>query len=474
MKAWKQWLQLCQLCVSRIQRAYRYSELRKLQLWLKGKTLHWALYLVFASLLLGGLLGFHNYSRSYLYVVSVGDREVGYVRDADEIEQFMARLTEQCSVLYSMYVEPREAVSLQWEYRPGREADALAAKEALRQQVSLVTDAVMVLVEQVPVVPVASQDEVEMLIQFLSSAYVVEADNVVLLEATLVEELIGEDCSVAPEEIFSAEEAAALLMAGNIPSGRVLLSRGDEVVAAEEDMNDESTIGGVLVPAIHVITVEEVTVNERIAFKTEYTFTNSLWTVQSKVLTPGRDGIKEVVYHVTRENGIESSRENVSEKVLEAPVTQVVQKGTAAAPAMGTGQFVWPVEGGGRLTQGFRGWSHAGIDISYSNMANRHNTHILAADSGVVVETGSRYPLGNYIVIFHGSYFTVYMHNQVNFVSTGSTVTRGQAIGLMGNTGRTRGMDGIHLHFEVRVNDGSGLWGHYRKHQPVDPLRFFR
>ncbi len=473
MKAWRQWLQLRTCLVSRVQRAYRYSEFRKLQLWLKDKTLHWALYLVVTSVLLGGLLGFHNYVGSYLFVVFVGDREVGYVHDAFEIEEFVAGLTQQCSMLYGMAVEPGEAVSLQWEHRPGQEVDTGAAKEALRRQVTLVTDAVMIMVEQVPVLPVASEDDVEMVVQLLSSAYVNEADNVVLLEVSLVEDLKGENCIVAPEDVFSADEVAALLMAGSAPSGRLLLSRGDQVAAVEET-NDGSIVNDMLLPTVNVITLEEVTVNERIPFNTEYTFTNTLWTVQSNILTAGKDGSKEVVYHVTRENGIETVRVKVSEKMVETPVTQIVQKGTAAAPAIGTGQFVWPVEGGGRLTQGFRGWSHSGIDISYSSWANRYNTQILAADSGVVVETGSQYPMGNHIVIFHGKYFTVYMHNQVNFVSTGSTVTRGQAIGLMGNTGRTYGMDGIHLHFEVRVNDGSGVWGHYRKHQPIDPLGFFR
>jgi murein DD-endopeptidase MepM/ murein hydrolase activator NlpD len=473
MKAWRKWLQLKQRWVLRVQRAYRYSELRKLQLWLKGKTLHWALYLFIASLVLVGLLSFYNYLRSFLYVVCIDDREVGFVRDADEIEEFIAGLTEQCSVLYGMTVEPREAVSLQWDYRPGRESDSVAVKETLRQQVTLVTDAVMVVVEKVPVVPVASEDEVDRVVQILSSAYVSKADNVVLLEVTLLEEFSGAYCSVTPEEIFSADEAAALLMAGTIPSGRILLSRGTDSETAEET-GDQNTVQEMNIPAVHVITVEAVTVNERIPYSTAYTYTSSLWTVQSRVLTPGKNGLKEVVYHVTKENGIESNREVVSETVLEMPVTQVVQKGTAAAPAMGTGQFIWPVEGGGRLTQGFRGWSHAGIDISYSNWANRYNTRILAADSGVVVETGSQYPMGNYIIIFHGNYFTVYLHHQTIFVSKGSTVTRGQAIGLMGNTGKTRGLDGIHLHFEIRVNDGSGIWGHWRQHQPVNPLNFFR
>ncbi|HOL18032.1 MAG TPA: peptidoglycan DD-metalloendopeptidase family protein, partial [Bacillota bacterium] len=405
----------------------------------------------------------------HFYVVFLDGREIGYVRDAVEIEAFIENLMGQCSDLYGMAVEPWEKISLQWAYRPGREADAGAVKEALRQQITLVTDAVLVVVEEVPVLPVASENDVDTVIELLCDAYAREAENVVLLETTVVEEIKGEPCCVSPEEVYCPEEVAELLLAGTEPAGREFLSRNTAV----ESVDDSALESARRLPDIHVISVEEVTVIEKIPFETEYTYTDSLWVVQSRVVRPGKEGSKEVVYHVKRENGVEVNREKIGETIIEAPVAQVVEKGTAATPAMGTGQFTWPVEGGGRLTQGFRGWSHSGIDISYSSHANRFNTCILAADSGVVVHTGSQYPMGNYIVIFHGRYFTVYMHNQTHFVSKGDTVSRGQAIALMGNTGRTKGMDGIHLHFEVRVNDGTGVWNYWTQHQPVDPLSFF-
>ena len=215
MKAWTQWLQLRrELMISRLKRAYRYGA--GLQLWLKGRSLHWSLFLALTFLLVAGALALHNYLHNHFYVVLMEDREIGYVRDAVEIEAFIDHLTEQCSALYGMAVQPREEISLQWAYRPGREADADAAKEALRQQITLVTDAVLVVVEEVPVLPVASENDVDLLIKLLSNAYVREADNVVLLETTILEEIKGEPCCVSPEEVCGPE-VAELLLAGNQP-----------------------------------------------------------------------------------------------------------------------------------------------------------------------------------------------------------------------------------------------------------------
>jgi len=110
----------------------------------------------------------------------------------------------------------------------------------------------------------------------------------------------------------------------------------------------------------------------------------------------------------------------------------------------GTGQFVWPTSG--HISQGFA-WYHKAIDI-----ANKDAPDILAADGGTVVLAGWVAPTayGNHIIIDHGNGFaTLYAHMSQLYVGVGQKVTRGQAIGKMGSTGRSTG---IHLHFEIRQN----------------------
>ncbi|HOV63162.1 MAG TPA: M23 family metallopeptidase, partial [Spirochaetia bacterium] len=65
----------------------------------------------------------------------------------------------------------------------------------------------------------------------------------------------------------------------------------------------------------------------------------------------------------------------------------------------------------------------------------------------------------NYVVIRHSYGFqTKYGHLDSVYVEEGDTVTQGQKIGTMGNTGLSTGP---HLHFEVRIGS-----------QVVDPARF--
>lgn len=118
---------------------------------------------------------------------------------------------------------------------------------------------------------------------------------------------------------------------------------------------------------------------------------------------------------------------------------------------VGTGQFVWPVNGA--ITQ-YNSWFHPGsIDIGIGL-----GTPVKAADNGkVIVVEYLKTGYGIHVVIDHGvSLTSLYGHLSQIRVGRGDGVYRGQVIGLSGSTGRSTGP---HLHFEVE-----------RGGNPIDPM----
>ena len=103
---------------------------------------------------------------------------------------------------------------------------------------------------------------------------------------------------------------------------------------------------------------------------------------------------------------------------------------------------------------GGRGYEfHEGVDISAS-----HGSEIIASGDGVVEYSGWKSGYGNVVFINHGyGYVTVYAHNSKLLVKEGHKVKKGQAISLMGSTGRSTG---THVHFEIRINS-----------VPINPLK---
>jgi murein DD-endopeptidase MepM/ murein hydrolase activator NlpD len=110
----------------------------------------------------------------------------------------------------------------------------------------------------------------------------------------------------------------------------------------------------------------------------------------------------------------------------------------------------WPVVGGwissnfGYRSDPFTGAGafHAGVDF-----AADPGSRVLATGPGVVTYAGYKNGYGNVVEITHPTgYLTRYGHNSRNLVREGDTVQKGQAIAIVGSTGRSTG---THVHFEV-------------------------
>lgn len=437
--------------VARLVRRYHHSELARLSRWLKGKTLPWSLYLFLCGLVLGGLLYLHDYRYSHLYAVRFDGTEVGLARNVEQVEQYLADLTARCSSLYRMELYPEQEITLIREYRPGESDDIEAVKDALKQRLDFLTDAVMVTVDGAPVAPVSTAEGVKQVEEAICLSFVSSGEGVELLEVDLLEKISGLGCTVSPDLVRSPEKIASLLTRQR-PAQELLVATREAIIS-RDGRNREDDWNG---PEVHVRSVEQVTVEEQVPFSTSYTYSSQLYLGESRVLTPGKNGLQVATYRVARENGVERSKETVSNRVLVEPVTRVIEKGTKK-------RFGWPVSGGGRISQRFHG-SHRGIDI-----AAPLNTAVLAAESGTVVYSGWGDSQGNYIVIRHDAYYTVYLHNRQNLVSVGQSVTRGQTIARLGSTGNSTGP---HLHFEIRRRIGPS-WGHWNTHPAINPLQFF-
>lgn len=118
----------------------------------------------------------------------------------------------------------------------------------------------------------------------------------------------------------------------------------------------------------------------------------------------------------------------------------------SAARALPVGEMEWPVAGWISSHFGMReGKHHDGVDI-----AADQGTPIKAVMSGRVVFAGPRGSYGLAVILDHGDGLsTLYAHHSKILVTEGEWVNKGQAIALVGNTGRSLGP---HLHMEMLIN----------------------
>ena len=142
---------------------------------------------------------------------------------------------------------------------------------------------------------------------------------------------------------------------------------------------------------------------------------------------------------------------------IEAEIRRITSN--SSNPIYVGGVMAWPVPGYYKISCEFGGYSgHVGMDITGSSPGAISGAPAVAANDGVVIisadlfgnQNGGYRSYGRYVVIDHGGgVVTLYAHLSSRSVSEGQKVTKGQTIGLVGNTGNSTGP---HLHFEVRIN----------------------
>lgn len=137
---------------------------------------------------------------------------------------------------------------------------------------------------------------------------------------------------------------------------------------------------------------------------------------------------------------IPATSQRTSSPGLLARVRNVIAPSGASARARGG--FIWPTSAR-RITQYFS-WRHPGVDI-----AGPPSNRIYAAADGVVTFAGWARGYGLSVVVDNGrGRQTRYAHSRLLFVKVGQSVSQGETIAMVGNTGRSTGP---HVHFEIML-----------------------
>lgn len=249
----------------------------------------------------------------------------------------------------------------------------------------------------------------------------------------------------------------------DITSTKTLLYKGQEVTI------------GILKPQVNIVEWDYVVKDEEQKFTSRTEEDPTQYTNYTEVRQAGVNGMNRVTQKLELINGENTSVVGISTEVLKAPVEEIIVKGTKPIAYGGSGYgnlivtkgiFGWPATCSTISSPyGWRwGMLHDGTDIAGCG----YGSNIFAAESGVVVQSSVKWDNGEYITIQHDNgYYTLYAHmcTGCRKVQVGDRVTRGQVIGLMGQTGWATG---VHVHFSVWTG-----FPYRNGAVAVDPMQFF-
>lgn len=188
------------------------------------------------------------------------------------------------------------------------------------------------------------------------------------------------------------------------------------------------------------------------------------YTEQERIATQKKDEISELEASLRQKTDemsaeLDKMNEEIAELLAQEEAAAEAARLAAAAASGGSidpalieriGDFVHPCPAGYiSSTFGWRSFDnsyHKGLDL-----AAGAGTPIYAIRGGTVIISGYNGSAGYWVVIAHGGgIVSKYMHAYTQpYVSTGQTVSAGQVIAGVGNTGNSFG---DHLHFQLEIN----------------------
>ena len=230
--------------------------------------------------------------------------------------------------------------------------------------------------------------------------------------------------------------------------------------------SQEVTVG-LINPIINIVEEIYSVKEEPHAYTTDIKYDSNLVVGYSYTEREGENGLDKVTRIYQYINGQPYDVALVTSVEVKPAVSKILVKGDKYIPNVADlSYWAWPTQKPYTITSYYQyrwGSFHAAIDIYVG-----HGSAIYAANNGTVYAVGNNCirgdascnnQRGNYIIINHNiaNYYTQYMHLDSVLVRPGQTVSRGQKIATMGNTGYvvpspgygSSSVAGTHLDFGV-------------------------
>lgn len=421
-----------------------------------------------------------------VYHVYVGDKIVGTVSHPEVVDQLIEAKYAQLEQQYpNIHMElETEAINFKSEKAFKAKSDDAAVTKELNSLLTAHAVGIEIRVEGELIGVVKDQATADQILAEIKKPYsTLPKDQQVQTASAVEEEGVGKEqvsiesvdfvqevdvnaIETDPEAIVDSAAILEKLKDGETVGTKYVVQAGDCIscIAEKLDVSEEYIydknpgvkdsllqIGQELdltefVPSLSVETIERREEVHDVHFETIYQTDDTLKLGKTVTVQEGVPGKKQVSLRVTKIDGTEKEIEIVGEEILVEPSPAVIKKGTKVIPGEGTGSFAWPVSKP-TITSSFGerwGTTHKGLDMVAKNK------NILASDTGKVIFAGNRSGYGNCVIIDHGNgYKTLYGHLSKISVKKGTNVEKGEAIGVMGNTGNSFG---VHLHFEIHKN----------------------
>ncbi len=285
--------------------------------------------------------------------VSVGENVIGILKDTSmTTDQLKETLEAQLAEAIGAKVQVNEKIVLKRLHINNSHKKEVCTMEYLMPKLkSVVTykvEASVIFVDGGAVAPLATKSEADKVLEKLKEPYLPQDENS-NAEIGFLEKVEIQNQFVSSEEILSVESAVEKLTSTTPVTKTHTVKEGDglQKIAIEYEMSIQELLdmneGMTIKTPIHVgqtlnVTVQEpivsikavetqvLTTVEQKEYQTQYD--NNKPASYQKVIQQGKDGQKQSTIQITRINGFEVEKKEVSKEITQEAIPEIIVKGT--------------------------------------------------------------------------------------------------------------------------------------------------
>jgi len=304
-------------------------------------------------ILTGGLTHYFSTTTSAAAVM-INGQQIGFVQNVNSGKNLVETILKQQGEPFGLIAKTHDQITYE-NVRVNEDVylESTLSKEKLEDKLKFYLEGYKVEADGSIIAFLPSKEDSDKVLKDYEEYYVKPSDENKVTSVNFAEKVSVEVTEVQPEQMKKPDEAYKMLMDGKISTKDYTVQANDSwwLIARKNDMLTDEVLAGnpgtnkdtklqpgqiiklvSTTPYLTVVSEGTYSGTETIPYDVVTKTDNSLKVGQTKVVEQGSNGSKLVTYSYVQKNGVDVTKQVLDEKVVQAPVNQVIAKGPNSKP----------------------------------------------------------------------------------------------------------------------------------------------
>jgi len=306
------------------------------------------------TIILAGGLTYYFSTTTSAAALMINGQQIGLVRNVNTGKDLIDTILKQQGNPFGVIAKTHDQIAYKnVRVNPAVYFESSLSQKNIQNKLSYYLDGYKLEADGAVIAVLPSKADSDKVLKDYQDYYVKPSAENKVTSVNFTEKVSVEEAEVQPDQMKPLDQAFKVLLDGKIRTKDYTVQSNDSwwLIARKNNMLTDEVLAGnpgatkdtklqpgkiiKLVdstPYLTVVSKGTYAGTEAIPFDVETKADNSLGNGQTKIIKQGSNGSKLVTYSYVEKNGIDVTKQVLDEKIVQAPVNQVIAKGPKSQP----------------------------------------------------------------------------------------------------------------------------------------------